>query len=67
MLEELDALHAEVGNVGDDSGNASGVDRDDGDADDCGYAAMVGGEGGEPEDEDGDWLLRMANGEDRDT
>ena len=65
MLEELDALHAEAEGVGGDSGDASGVDRDDGDAD-CGDAAMVGGEGGEPEVEDGDWLLRMANGEDSD-
>ena len=51
--------------MGGDGGDASGVDRDDGDAD-CGDAAMVGGEGGEPEVEDGDWLLRMANGEDSD-
>ena len=52
--------------MGDDSGNASGVDRDDGDTD-CGDTAMIDGEGGEPEVEDGDWLLRMANGEDSDT
>ena len=51
--------------MGGDGGDASGVDRDDGDAD-CGDPAMVGGEGGEPEGEDGDWLLRMANGEDSD-
>ena len=62
MLEELDALHAEAEGTGDDGGDASGLDRDDGDAD-CG---MMGGEGGEPEEEDGDWLLRMANGEDSD-
>ena len=67
MLEELDALHAEAEGTGDYGGDASGLDRDDGDAD-CGDAdcAMIGGEGGEPEVEDGDWLLRMANGEDSD-
>jgi len=59
VLEELDALHAEAEGTGDDGGDASGLDRDDGDAD-------CGGEGGEPEEEDGDWLLRMANGEDSD-
>ena len=62
MLEELDALHAEAEGTGDDGGDASGLDRDDGDAD----CAIIGGEEGEPEEEDGDWLLRMANGEDSD-
>ena len=68
MLEELDALRAEAGGVSDDggdAGDASGVDRDVGNAD-CGDTAVAGEEGGEPEDEDGDWLLRMANGEDSD-
>ena len=65
MLEELDALHAEAEGTGDDGGDASGLDRDGGDAD-CGDAVMIGGEDGEPEEEDGDWLLRMANGEDSD-
>lgn len=65
VLEELDALHAEAEGTGDGGGDASGLDRDDGDAD-CGDAVMIGGEGGEPEEEDGDWLLRMANGEDSD-
>ena len=50
---------------GGDAGDASGVDRDVGNAD-CGDTAVAGEEGGEPEDEDGDWLLRMANGEDSD-
>jgi len=68
VLEELDALHAEAGGVSDDggdAGDASGVDRDAGNAD-CGDAAVAGVEGDEPVDEDGDWLLRMANGEDSD-
>ena len=50
---------------GGDAGDASGVDRDAGNAD-CGDAAVAGVEGDEPVDEDGDWLLRMANGEDSD-